>query len=92
MQKVLVQLLKNLLVWVFFMVYEGYGHEDFNWVKMMGMTMMTVGTCWYIHLDMTDLDNKSAWDQLSLKHDSQLQLSFSEFSHHSAEEKEKQAY
>lgn len=51
MQKVMLALLKTFLMWIFFMLYPGHGHEDFNWIKMIGMLLLAIGTVWYIRLD-----------------------------------------
>lgn len=51
MQKVMLTLLKSFLMWIFFMIYPGFGHEDFNWIKMIGMFLLAIGTVWYIKLD-----------------------------------------
>ena len=51
MQKVMLALLKTLLMWIFFMFYSGEGHEDFDYVYMIGMLLLTIGTISYIRLD-----------------------------------------
>lgn len=48
MQKVMAGLFKIFLLWLFFMIYPGYGHEDFNVVKMFGMALLSFGTVYYI--------------------------------------------
>ncbi len=74
MQKVMLALLKTFLMWIFFMLYPGHGHEDFNWIKMIGMLLLAIGTIWYIKLDFKDIEVMSA-ECLSTKNDSQIDLS-----------------
>ena len=52
MQKVVVSLSKTFALWIFFMIYPGVGHEDFNVVKMLAMFILAFGICYYIYLDM----------------------------------------
>ena len=59
MYKVMLALLKTFILWIFFMLWPGYGHEDFNWIKMVGMFLLAFGTIWYISLDMKDLKESS---------------------------------
>lgn len=51
MTKVMIVLLKTFLLWIFFMAWPGYGHEDWNFIKAAGMLMLSVGTIYYIKLD-----------------------------------------
>lgn len=73
-------LLKTFLMWIFFMAWQGDGHEDWNWIKAGGMALLAIGTIWYIKLDIDDLDRQSAADVDSIQNVSQLQMSFGEFS------------
>ena len=38
-------------VWIFFMLYEGEGKEEFNWKQLVGLFMLIAGTFWYIKAD-----------------------------------------
>ena len=38
-------------VWIFFLLYRGEAHEDFNWKQLVGMLILVVGTIWYIKSD-----------------------------------------
>ena len=38
-------------VWIFFLVYEGKGNEEFNWKQLVGLFMLIAGTFWYIKAD-----------------------------------------
>jgi len=56
MNKVMLALLKTFVLWIFFMIWPGYGHEDFNFIKMVGMAFLAVGTVYYINLDLKDIE------------------------------------
>ena len=56
MNKVMLALLKTFVLWIFFMIWPGYGHEDFNFIKMVGMGFLAVGTIYYINLDLLDIE------------------------------------
>ncbi len=59
MQKVMLALLKTFLMWIFFMLWKGEeGHEDFNIIKMFGMLLLSIGTIYYIMLDIEDIDKE----------------------------------
>jgi len=51
MQKVMLALLKTFLLWIFFMAWQGHGHEDFIWIKAAGMLFLAIGTILYIKFD-----------------------------------------
>ena len=51
MQKTVVGLLKTVFLWVFFLGYQGHGHEEFSWIKLLGMALLCSGTLLYIKLD-----------------------------------------
>ena len=59
MQKVMLQLIKTVLVWVFFMLWPGEGHENFNIIKLLGMILLSFGTFWYIWLDLEDIEKEA---------------------------------
>ena len=58
MQKVMLALLKTFLMWIFFMLWKGEGHEDFNIIKMFGMLLLSIGTIYYIMLDIEEIDKE----------------------------------
>ena len=45
-------LLKNFVVWGFFMLFKGNGHEDLSYTKTLGMVLLASGTVYYVHLDL----------------------------------------
>lgn len=51
MQKVMLSLLKIFIMWIFFMIWKGVGHQDFNTITLLGMLLLAIGTFWYIYLD-----------------------------------------
>lgn len=63
MQKVMLSSVKTFAVWLFFLCWQGPGHEPWSWVKMAGMLILTAATMWYIHLDneeiRTNISSKS---------------------------------
>ena len=65
MQKVMVSLLKTFTLWVFFMCWQQSGHEEWSWVKALGMLLLACGTMWYIDLDIKDIEAQ----QIKLKRD-----------------------
>lgn len=48
MQKTVVGLTKTLLMWVFFLLFQGHGHEEWSWLKALGMFFLGFGTLYYI--------------------------------------------
>jgi hypothetical protein len=44
MQKVMLSLMKNFVVWFFFMLFKGKGHEDLSIYKTFGMILLAFGT------------------------------------------------
>ena len=44
-------------IWIFFMVYDGKGSEDFNWKALVGMLMLFTGVIWYIKAE-RDVDEE----------------------------------
>jgi hypothetical protein len=52
MQKVMLSLMKNFVVWFFFMLFRGNGHEDLSVYKTIGMILLAFGTTYYVNLDM----------------------------------------
>jgi drug/metabolite transporter (DMT)-like permease len=56
MSRVMVALIKTFLLWIFFMLWPGYGHEDFNWIKMIGMFLLAIGTVIFVKLETEELD------------------------------------
>jgi len=48
MQKCMAVILKLLLLWVFWMIWPGQGHEDFNFIKMLSMILLTIGIVYYM--------------------------------------------
>lgn len=51
MQKVMLSSIKPFVFWIFFICYQGAGHEEFDIVKFAGMILLTIGIFWYIYLD-----------------------------------------
>ena len=51
MQKVMLNSMKTFIVWLFFLYWMGRAHEEWNFIKLLGMCILTIATCWYIHLD-----------------------------------------
>jgi len=41
-------------IWIFFMVYKGFGHSDFYVLDLIGMLLLAAGTLWYVYLDSKD--------------------------------------
>ena len=56
MNKVVLTMFKTFFLWIFFMLWPGKGHEDFNLVKMFGMVLLIIGTFIYIKLDLEDIE------------------------------------
>ena len=52
MQKVMLSLMKNFVVWFFFMLFKGNGHEVLSSTKTIGMLLLAGGTIYYVHLDL----------------------------------------
>ena len=38
-------------VWIFFFLYDGEGDAEFGWKLGVGMSMLVIGTFWYITSD-----------------------------------------
>lgn len=51
-------LLKTFMLWIFFMCWPGAGHEDFNWIKMIAMFLIAIGTYFYITLDIDYIESE----------------------------------
>lgn len=51
MQRQIVMMLIIPVVWIFFMLYQAEGHEEFSWKHLAGLTILTIGTFWYIRAD-----------------------------------------
>ena len=51
MVKVTAGFLRFFILWIFFMLWQGEGHEDFSVVKMVGMMFLIGGAVGYIYLD-----------------------------------------
>ena len=45
--RVTVQQVKNVLVWIFFMIYQGKGHETFKWLQLIGFIVIILGVILY---------------------------------------------
>jgi hypothetical protein len=72
--KVMLSLLKTFLLWVFFISYTGNGHEEFNYLDLIGMSMIAVGTIYFVRLELSDNENDQ---KLSVPQgDSELQLAY----------------
>jgi hypothetical protein len=56
MSRVMIALIKTFLLWIFFMLWPGYGHEDFNWIKMIAMFLLAIGTIIFVKLETDELD------------------------------------
>ena len=52
--KVMLSLLKTFILWIFFICYTGNGHEDFNGFDLIGMSMIAVGTIYFVRLELSD--------------------------------------
>ena len=48
MQKTMLAVSKISLTWVYFMLYQGYGHEDWSNFKAFGMSLLVIGTMWFV--------------------------------------------
>lgn len=48
--------MKPLLMWIFFLIYPGEGHERWSWTKFAGMIFLVVGIVFYIWLDVNHED------------------------------------
>jgi hypothetical protein len=57
MQKTMLAVSKISLTWVFFMLYQEYGHEDWSTFKAIGMCLLVSGTVWYVKLDIKDIES-----------------------------------
>lgn len=51
MTKVMNALLKTFVIWIFFMIYPGMGHEAWSWPKALGMLCLSIGIIYYVKLD-----------------------------------------
>lgn len=38
---------RTVLIWVFFLIYKGSGHEDFHWLQTAGFIILVFGTLYY---------------------------------------------
>lgn len=66
----------TITLWVFYMLYPGYGHEDFNAIKMLGMFLLAGGSFYYVHLEIIDLEREKEFlNTISTLQNSDLQLS-----------------
>ena len=45
--RVTLQQTKNVLVWIFFLAYQGGGHETFKWLQLVGFIVMVAGVVLY---------------------------------------------
>jgi len=72
--KVMLALLKTFLLWVFFMCYAGNGHEDFNYLDLIGMSMIAIGTVYFVRLELSD--NEVVQKPNIPQGDSELQLAY----------------
>lgn len=66
--------LSTIIIWVFYMLYPGYGHEDYNSLSLLGMIMLAGGSFYFVQLEMIDLElegvsNTESDIQLSLAKD-----------------------
>ena len=43
-------------VWIFFMLYQGPGHETFSWMQGFALLLVIIGTMWYIKSDREGAD------------------------------------
>ena len=57
--------MKTFFMWIFFMIWDGEGHEDFNVIKMIGMFLLAIGTIWYIILDNKDMEIQTKLEEFS---------------------------
>ena len=48
--------LSTIIIWVFYMLYPGYGHEDYNSLSLFGMIMLAGGSFYFVQLEMIDLE------------------------------------
>lgn len=48
MIKVMVSMYKTFTVWIFFMIWPNVGHEDFGWLKFIGISLINIGTYFFI--------------------------------------------
>lgn len=77
MQKIMLALLKSIIMWVFFMLYDGEGHEEWSWVKALGMLLLVFGTIWFVKMDIQDIECQSVEIMTTRGTESQLQMIFS---------------
>ena len=45
--RVTLQQTKNVLVWIFFLIYQGGGHESFKWLQLVGFVILVCGVILY---------------------------------------------
>ena len=45
--RVTLQQVKNVLVWIFFLIYQGGGHENFKWLQLAGFVVLVIGVVLY---------------------------------------------
>jgi hypothetical protein len=76
MQKIMLALLKSIIMWVFFMLYDGEGHEEWSWVKALGMLLLVFGTIWFVKMDIQDIECQSVEIMTTRGTESQLQMIF----------------
>ena len=38
---------RTALIWVFFLIYRGKGHEEFKWLELIGFILLVCGTLVY---------------------------------------------
>ena len=70
MQRQTVMMLVMPSVWIFFLLSDGRGHEEFSWVQLAGIAIVVIGTFWYIYADrdFADTSTRQAFlQQNSLK-------------------------
>ena len=71
MQRQTAMMLVTPTVWIFFLLYAGDGHEDFDWKQLTGMGILIFGVFWYITADRNYSEETSQGDYLE-KHDMQF--------------------
>lgn len=69
--------LRTIILWLFHMMYQGDGHEDFNAIKMLGMLMLAGGSFFYVELEMHDIQQEVLSTQ---SHETKSDLQMSEYS------------
>ena len=57
MQRQASMMLVTPAIWVFFLIYDGKGSEDFDWKALVGMLMLFAGVIWYIKAE-RDVDEE----------------------------------